>query len=305
MAPIEHDDQAPLTEHRLAREHIDGGMALSVAAEWNQSEADWRLFFDHGYGVGLSDGEGRLCATTMIIPLGPRFAWISVVLVAERVRRRGLATQLTEWATRELGRERIVPFLDATPAGREVYLRLGFTDCWWLERLIAPMRHVSAAMDSSAVTGAPAGPNPSPHVIRPITDSTWPRVLAYDISIFGGDRSAILGALRARVPDAALYAEEAGQVVGFILARDGRLATQLGPLCADRSDVAIELLSGALSRVRYPVCIDLPERHRSIRNWLTARGFSVGRPFSRMALGRAETFDDPLRLIASAGPEFG
>ncbi|MFM9882200.1 MAG: GNAT family N-acetyltransferase [Burkholderiales bacterium] len=305
MATIEHDDQAPLTEHRLAREHIEGGIALSVAAGWNQNEADWRLFFDHGYGVGLSDGDGQLCATTMIIPLGPRFAWISVVLVAERVRRRGLATQLTEWATRELAGKRIVPFLDATPAGREVYLRLGFNDCWWLERLIAPAPHVSVAMESNVVTGSAVIPQQRSHDIRSITDATWPQVLAYDALIFGGDRSAILGSLRARLPDASLYVEEAGQVVGFILARDGRLATQLGPLCADRADIAIALLSHALSRVRYPVCIDLPERHRSIRDWLTARGFSVGRPFSRMALGRTKTFDDLSRLIASAGPEFG
>ncbi|MFN0304176.1 MAG: GNAT family N-acetyltransferase [Burkholderiales bacterium] len=305
MATIEHDDQAPLTEHRLTHDHIDGGMALSIAAEWNQNEADWRLFLDRGYGVGLFDGDGRLCATTMIIPLGSRFAWISVVLVAERMRRRGLATQLTEWATRELAGKQIVPFLDATPAGREVYLRLGFNDCWWLERLIAQPPHVRPATVSDVVTDPPVIPKSRSHDIHAITDATWPLVLAYDALIFGGDRSAILGALRARLPDAALLVEEAGRVVGFILGRDGRLATQLGPLSADRADIAIALLSQALSRVRHPVCIDLPARHCSIRDWLIARGFSVGRPFSRMALGRADTFDDPSRLIASAGPEFG
>jgi GNAT superfamily N-acetyltransferase len=284
---------APLTRHPLLREHIEGGMALSNAANWNQNAADWRLFFDLGSGMGYSDQTGRLCATTMIIPLGPRFAWISVVLVADDMRRRGLASHLTDWATQELNRSGTVPFLDATPAGREVYLRLGFRDCWWLERLIAQTPPSSAVMSVST----PA--------IRPIDDSVWPRVLAYDAAIFGADRRAILTSFRNRVPAAALYVEEAGRIVGFALARDGRLATQIGPLCADRADIAIALVTHALSHVVFPVCIDLPVRHTAVRDWLSAHGFTVGRPFSRMALGRTETFDDQARLIASAGPEFG
>lgn len=301
MAATDADDQGALTEHALSRDHIAAGMALSNAAGWNQVEADWRLFFDLGYGMGISDREG-LCATTMIIPQGPRFAWISVVLVAERMRRRGLATRLTEWATQELAARAIVPFLDATPAGREVYLRLGFNDCWWLQRLIAQHPHYGP------VAGRPAEPianSPSDRTIRPITDALWPRIVAYDASVFGAARGKLLDVLCQRVPDAALCAEEAGRVTGFILARDGRLATQIGPLCADRDDIAIALLSHALQRVSYPVCIDLPERHGVIRDWLTASGFTVGRPFSRMALGRAGSFDAPSRLIASAGPEFG
>ena len=302
MATTDQDDQGPLTEHRLSRDHLAEGMALSNAAGWNQVEADWRLFFDHGYGVGISDRDGRLCATTMIIPLGARFAWVSVVLVAERMRRRGLATRLTEWAVRELDARKVVPFLDATPAGREVYLRLGFNDCWWLQRLIAQAPQVGGSSQSRADTGARATPHGA---VRPITDATWSLVLAYDAQVFGGDRCAMLGAFRHRVPDAALYVEEAGRVVGFVLARDGRLATQIGPLCADRFDIAIALLSQVLTRIMYPVCIDLPERHADVRDWLIANGFAVGRPFSRMVLGRAASFDDPLRLIASAGPEFG
>lgn len=283
---------ARLTEHPLLREHIEGGMALSKAANWNQNEADWQLFFDLGIGMGCSDQNGRLCATTMIIPLGARFAWISVVLVADDMRRRGLASQLTKWAVGELNRMGVVPYLDATPAGREVYLRLGFQDCWWLERLIAPTLHVASAALSTVI-------------VRPIDDAIWPRVFEYDAAIFGADRRAILAPFRNRMPKAALYAMEAGQVVGFVLARDGRLNTQIGPICADRPEIAIALLTQVLAQVAFPVCIDLPVRHQVIRDWLCANGFTVGRPFARMALGRADTFDDSARLIASAGPEFG
>jgi GNAT superfamily N-acetyltransferase len=188
---------ARLTEHPLLRQHIEGGMALSKAANWNQNEADWQLFFDLGIGMGCSDQNGRLCATTMIIPLGARFAWISVVLVADDMRRRGLASQLTKWAVGELNRMGVVPYLDATPAGREVYLRLGFQDCWWLERLIAPTLRITSAALSTII-------------VRPIDDAVWPKVLEYDAAI--GARSSPRCAIGRRTRRGTLWKPGASSV---------------------------------------------------------------------------------------------
>jgi len=283
-----------MLEHRLTTAHVAGGMTLSNAAGWNQNEADWRFFLAHGYGVGLSTPVGRLCATTMIMPLGPRFAWISVVLVAEDMRRRGFARRLTGWALDDLAPRGVVPMLDATPAGREVYLQLGFRDCWSLVRVLARNRVATAPVP--AMSGL---------VVRPIEDRDWPRVIAYDAPIFGADRAPVLAEFRSRLPQAALLAERDGALMGYMLGRDGRLSLQFGPVIAESDYVAMALLARALARTTGPVCIDLPERHDVLRDWLAASGFAVGRPFSRMALGTARTFDEGQRLFASAGPEFG
>jgi hypothetical protein len=42
-----------------------------------------------------------------------------------------------------------------------------------------------------------------------------------------------------------------------------------------------------------------------LRKWLGERGFGVQRPFTRMVFGRSESFDDPSRTFAVAGPELG
>jgi hypothetical protein len=94
-------------------------------------------------------------------------------------------------------------------------------------------------------------------------------------------------------------------VVGFILGRDGRLATGLGPLVADDEAIAAALLAQALALVSGPVFIDLVDGKHTLRKLLDTYGFRVQRPFTRMMLGRSAPFDDGRRTFAVVGPEFG
>src|SRR5437660_1308677 len=75
-------------------------------------------------------------------------------------------------------------------------------------------------------------------IIRPITDADWPALCTYDAAAFGAERSAVLAGLRGRLPLAELIAERAGRIAGFLLGRDGRIASQLGPLIADDDTIA-------------------------------------------------------------------
>ena len=69
---------------------------LSTEAHWNQNEADWRFFLSKGIVFGVRDGAGRLIATAALLPYSSGNAWISMVLVTESWRRRGLATRLVD-----------------------------------------------------------------------------------------------------------------------------------------------------------------------------------------------------------------
>ena len=75
-------------------------------------------------GFAVRDG-GRLVATALALPYPPAFGWVSMVLVHAPYRRRGLATRLVERATAALEGAGLLPVLDATPAGAEVYGRHG------------------------------------------------------------------------------------------------------------------------------------------------------------------------------------
>jgi GNAT superfamily N-acetyltransferase len=282
-----------LREHDLDASHLPGCLALSAEASWNQIEADWRLMLGLGRGLGVSTTDGRLVATAIMLPYERRFAWISMVLVTERFRRRGIAKRLLQRAVDDLVGGGHVPLLDATPAGREVYRQLGFEDCWGMQRF------------ASSSGKAPVATREPGIEVRPHAPDDWTGVLELDRAVFGADRSGILRNLATRVPLAALVAVRGERLCGASFARDGRVATQIGPVIAADEETALDLIAAALARVSGPVFIDVPDRHARIEAWLRATGFAPQRSLTRMAHGRSRAFDDLERLFAIAGPELG
>jgi predicted N-acetyltransferase YhbS len=264
-------------------------------SRWNQVEADWRIFLTQGRVYAASTGTGRIIATTATLPFGRRFAWISMVLVNGEYRRRGVATRLMQMAMDDLAAARLVPVLDATPDGRAVYQRLGFQDSWGFHRLIRRERPTTAEM-APVLAGV---------TIRPITDADWPALCAYDAAAFGAERGAVLAGLRGRLPMAELIAERADHITGFLLGRDGRIASQLGPLIAKDDVTARALIAHALDQLDGPVFVDFADAKSEVRQFLDARGFATVRPFTRMLYGRSQRFDDAARTFAVAGPELG
>jgi GNAT superfamily N-acetyltransferase len=284
---------APKVKPSLSPSEFDDAGALVAEAHWNQLAADWRIFIAQGHVYAVQTAQGRIVATAATLPHGGRFAWISMVLVAGEYRRRGLATQLMRRAVDDLTAAGLVPLLDATPDGREVYRRLGFADSWGLQRLVRREPRNAAF------------PTPEGVAIRPLTDTDWPALVAYDAAAFGAERGAMLAGLRGRLPAAELIAIRDGRVIGFSLGRDGRLAAQIGPLTADDDDIARALAARALDGLDGPVFVDLADAKSALRGYLDIRGFIVSRPFTRMVYGTSTRFDDAARTYAVAGPEFG
>jgi GNAT superfamily N-acetyltransferase len=279
------------TKTTLTPSELADADALVREARWNQLTADWRVFIEHGRVYAAQTTEGRIVATTATLPYGARFAWISMVLVTGDYRRRGLATQLLRLAMADLAAAGLVPVLDATPDGHPVYRRLGFEDCWGFTRLIRRERRPAST---------PAGVT-----IRTISDADWPALTAYDAAAFGEERGAVLAGLRGRLPAAELIAERDGRIAGFLLGRDGGLASHLGPLIADDDAVACALAARALEALGGSVFVDLADAKTELRNFLDGCGFAVARPFTRMAYRSSTRFDDPARTFAVVGPEFG
>jgi len=286
MAPSDLSDIG-----RLKFSDLPDAEALVAEVGWNQVRADWRIFLDFGTVYAVRGGE-RVVATAATLPFGGRCAWISMVLVRAGHRRHGLATRLLDRCIADITAAGIVPVLDATPAGRAVYAPLGFHDAWGFARLISQQRSIR-----------PLGPDVV--AIRPITDSVWPALCAYDAAVFGADRSQILTCMRGRLPSADLFAERDGRVVGLLLGRDGRTASHLGPLIADDDATAAALLDRALGQISGTVYVDLADAKVAVRAWLEASGFSLQRPFTRMLHHRRESFNDIGRTFAVIGPEFG
>lgn len=277
MAPSDARD-APIGP--LGSDDLDDALALSAEAGWNQVRADWQLMLLLGRGFAVRDA-GRVVATALALPYRPAFGWVSMVLVHAPYRRIGLATRLVERATAALTDLGLVPVLDATPAGAEVYGRMGF-------RPVGNVVRFRGACAGRALV-AP---------VRGLVD----RAAELDHAAFGADRRAVLVDLAGRRPPVATLAD-AGD--GFLLSRSGRTATQLGPLVAREPSAAVALLTRALDALDGTVLVDVPDSATAVAGTLARRGFAPERPYVRMALGRDAIAGEPALVHAIAGPELG
>ena len=124
----------PLVIVPLTSSDMDDAQALVAEAGWNQTPADWHIFLKLGQALSARAHDGTLVGTAATLPYAGGFGWISMVLVAKAWRRRGIGTQLLNRCVEMLRELSSIPMLDATPAGREVYRRLGFRDLWPITR---------------------------------------------------------------------------------------------------------------------------------------------------------------------------
>lgn len=272
---------------------IPGAQRLVEEARWNQLPADWETFIAQGTAYKLTAPDGRIAATAATLPYPPRFGWISMVLVTEAQRRRGIATALLDLCVQRLRAAGLVPVLDATPAGREVYRQIGFRDGWGISRWRRGDEATSAVLLRPTLQA------------RALQESDWPALAQLDARAFGADRAALLRQLAVRSRAFACVVERDGRLAGFLLGRDGRVATQFGPVVAEDADVAKALLAYALPRAGGTVLVDALVRHDAFTQQLAQAGFSIERPYTRMALEFDGAFGEGSLTFAIAGPELG
>jgi GNAT superfamily N-acetyltransferase len=273
----------------LTLDRIPAGLVLSAEAGWNQIEDDWRYMLGAGTAYGFADAEDRLVASGLTVEFG-RFGWISMILVTAQHRRQGLATQLMQSCIDALAARGLVPALDASPAGREVYKLLGFRDAGNSTRLVGTLKREA--------------PHPAIDVV-PITAADLPEIAALDAQSSGTDRSTLLHHLWRRYPAAAYAGRRNDRIAGFVLARPGRLSSQIGPLVAEDDDLATALLAQAGSAINGPVCLDLFDQRTGVRRWLEEYAFVPATRFVRMVLGEQDIFPRDHCVYVIAGPELG
>jgi len=272
---------------------VAGGLALSSGAGWNQTADDWRFFIEQGHAVGFRTPDGTLVASAAALVYSGGLGWISMVLVAPPWRHRGLASLLVENCIRRLQAAHITPVLDATPAGAPVYRHLGFRAGFDLER----WEGLGAAANDAVPADAAAAAD-----VRRADASDLGAIAALDQAANGIGRRTLLQNLLVRHGTCAWIARDGS---GFVVARAGHRAMQVGPLVASGAAGALELLGAALQALTGPVFLDVPTRWGELAERLEQLSFKHQRPYVRMSLGAAARLECGDRVFVLAGPEFG
>jgi len=290
---IEKNSMLPLDNlqiRRLTESDLGAAMRLKEAADWNQTERDWRRLLSlEPEGCFATSVGNRLVATTTTTIFGRSLAWIGMVLVDPLYQRRGIGTRMMVMAMDYLKAAGIETIkLDATPAGKPVYEKLGFVGEGIIEHWLSANR------------------NPKAHAESPLAAGTLQKVHALDKLAFGADRSALLDSL---ILDSCLAPEvvmgENGEAMGYALARKGTKAAYLGPVIAIDEKTATILLDRMLGQLAgESIYTDFHTGFSTNKETLLQRGFTLQRSFVRMRYG-AETSPTSSLIFAIAGPEVG
>jgi len=262
---------------------------------WNQTLGDWRrLLWLEPRGCFVAIENSEVVGTVTTITYGQTLAWIGMMLVHPEHQRRGIGTQLMRQALDYL-RDRGVACvkLDATPAGRPVYERLGFVSESTLTRCQRPTE------------GQTRSSEPAVASTRDLTEADWEVVENIDRAAFGASRACLLRSL-AHDSRAVLVWPDQGHVVGWGMVRPGANADYLGPLVCSSEEGSLSLVAALLGKAgSHSVIWDIPEGNETAKATAERLGFTPVRPLTRMRLGPQIAAGDRPNPFAIVDPAVG
>jgi len=269
------------------------GLHLGQQAGWNQTPADWlRILALNPAGCFVAEQDGTAAGTACTCRFGS-VAWIALLLVESSLRGRGIGRALMRHALAWLEQQRVTTIrLDATPLGEPVYRKLGFVAEYALVRMdgLLPARNDQPPTEENRV--------------QAVSREWLPQLTAFDRAITATDRSVLLQRFAEEFPEELRLIAAGDKVLGYMTARPGRLAWQLGP-CLANPEVGRRLLDDAARRhAEQRVFLDIPESNSPALAWACEQGLTLQRKLLRMFLGQ-RLVDDATQMWTGSGPEKG
>jgi hypothetical protein len=257
----------PRTIRSLNASEVETLVDWAAGEGWNPGIGDaaaLRAADPEGF-IGAFVG-GEMVAGISAVAYGSGFGFIGLYICRPDRRGEGHGKAVWDAGMVRLG-NRIVG-LDGVAEQRANYQRMGFVP----------------AYETVRYSGRPAG-LPDGGEMRPVTAGEMAGIFAYDRQCFPALREAFLGEWL-RQPRIALLSAGSGGVAGYGVARRCREGFKIGPLFADRTDLALAMVaafSGATAGE--PLHIDVPVGQVQFTAMLQAAGMVAGFTTTRMYKG--------------------
>jgi ribosomal protein S18 acetylase RimI-like enzyme len=271
---------------------------LTAGEGWASGRSDFELYLEHDPDGCFTAWEGGRRLGMVTTSRYPASAWIGNLIVVPDHRSRGVGRALMEHGLRhlELAGIRTVR-LDGDPPGIPLYRSLGFVDEWESlrfrrvgGRLDRPPQVTDLKPDDLAAldgTGFGGGLQRPPQV-RELTPDDLGAVAALDRTVFGDDRSRMLGLLFGRAERAFVVAGSDG-LAGYAMVVHTDRGLRFGPWVAVDARAAEELLRGAvtIAVAGEAITLGVPGPNPEARSILERLGFEPTPSSLRMVRGPA------------------
>ncbi|MFJ4454714.1 GNAT family N-acetyltransferase [Pseudomonas sp. NPDC089392] len=253
----------PMTADDVANAH-----ALSQALKWPHRLEDWAMLQRVAQGFVALD-NGKLIGSAFACHQGA-FSTIGLVIVSDDYQGKGIGRKLMELAV-----ECVPPrtaILNATPAGEPLYAKMGFKTFGTVEQR------------QGIVLPGEALPANSGEHCRDLNQADSPRLVALATAGSALERGALLDDLLPGI-ERGVGIERDGQLQGFALLRRFGRGLCIGPVIAQDSAQARQLIATLLSDVPGAfVRIDIPTTS-GLSTWLESVGLAKVDSVTQMSLG--------------------
>jgi predicted N-acetyltransferase YhbS len=231
---------------------------LSAAFSWPHRAEDWQFAAEQGTGF-VAEENGVVIGTALCWKFGADRASLGLVIVSPEHQGRGIGRKLMECVLEALGPR--ITFLHATPAGRPLYEKLGFSVCDSLDQ------HQGNVGNTLPVT------LPDSERLRSATTADFPALIELATRASGLERNAMVSALLKTGDTVVLERDK--EIIGFSILRPFGRGLVIGPMVAMGSPDDLRakaLIAYWLNRREGEfIRIDVPSG-ASLADWLVAQG---------------------------------
>ncbi len=205
----------PINYRKFTPADLDAAQRLSLAVDWPHRREDWQWVLAIGAGY-VAVHDDRVVGTILYWKHDARHASLGMVIVDPASQGQGIGRELMSLALRDLEGSSVQ--LNATPAGKPLYERLGF-------REIGRVQQHQGLAHAGTVAAAVRGER-----LWPMGRSDARRLAALATRAAGMSRSRVLGG----VLDVAqgIVLDRGGEVIGFALLRRFGRGLVIGPVVA-------------------------------------------------------------------------
>lgn len=236
------------TVRTMTRDEVNIAIDWAAKEGWNPGIGDAECFFrtdPDGFLLGQLNGEP--VAAISAITYGRSFGFLGFFIVREEFRGMGLGFHIWNAGLKRLDGRSIG--LDGVVAQQDNYKKSGFTLAY---------RNIRFQGNSGRTKSNREG-------IRLLSELPFDDVNAYDRSFFPDKRKAFLQCWINQKNCTALGVMEHDQLAGYGVVRSCRYGYKIGPLFADKPDLAEKLFCALTSAVPEgsPVFLDLPETNHA------------------------------------------
>lgn len=227
----------------MTRDDLDVVVSWAAEEGWNPGQHDAEAFFaadPSGFLIGRLGDEP--IASISVVRYGATFGFLGFYIVKPAYR--GLGYGLRIWNAGMARLEGRTVGLDGVVAQQDNYRRSGF----------------ELAHNNSRFEGVGTGQDITDPDLVPLDRVRSTELRAYDHAFFADDRSTFLAAWTRLPGNAGFGFAQNGRLTGYGLVRPCRRGYRVGPLFADRPEIAERLFAALRARVPAgePIFLDVP-----------------------------------------------